>query len=93
MQYINELWESLAFHFVLPSHTVILDSTSIHDDNILVTWLVPTSDTLELVKNTHADADFFQKHSIVWATVNDDCLYNSKGKPVSTPPTKLGECC
>ena len=78
MQYINELWESLAFHFVLPSHTVILDSTSIHDNGILVTWLVPTGNTLDLVKNTHTDAKFFQEHSILWAKVNDDYLYELK---------------
>ena len=91
MQYINELWESLAFHFVLPSHTVILDS--ICADGILVTWLVPTSHTMDLVKNAHADADFFRKHNILWATVNnDDYLYNSKGEPMAIPPTEPGEC-
>lgn len=47
MQYINKLWESLAVHFVLPSHTVIPPShtvilhsirdDSIRDDSILVT--------------------------------------------------------
>jgi len=83
MQYINELWESLAFHFVLPSHTVILDSIrddSICDDSILVTWLVPTNDTLAIVKNTHTDAEFFQEHSILWAKVNDDYLYDLKDR-------------
>jgi len=35
MQYVSELWESLASHYRLPSCTAILDS--VHDECILAT--------------------------------------------------------
>jgi len=53
---------------------------------ILVTWLIPTKYTLELIQKAHADPDFFQKHNILWAATDDDqYLYNSKEEPVNMP--------
>jgi len=81
MQYVNRLWESLASHYQLPSRATILDS--VRDDCILVTWLVPTKHTLELIEKARADPDFFQEHNILWAAVDDDeYLYQSKEEPV-----------
>jgi len=82
MQYVSELWESFASYYHLPSRTAILDS--VHDECILVTWLVPTKYTLELIQKAPANPDFFQEHNILWATVDDDqYLYNSKEEPVN----------
>ena len=84
MQYVSELWESLASHYRLPSRMAILDS--IRAECILVTWLIPTKHTLELFQKARADPDFFQEHNILWAAVDDDqYLYNSKEEPVNMP--------
>ena len=77
MQCVSELWKSFASRYHLPSRMAILDS--IRAECILVTWLIPTKHTLELIQKAHADPDFFQEHNILWAAVDDDqYLYNSK---------------
>ena len=77
MQYICELWESLASYYHLPPLPAILDI--IHAGCILVTWLVPTKLTPELIEKARANPDFFQMHNVLWAKVGDDeYLYNSK---------------
>ena len=81
MQYVYELWKSLVSNLLLPSLTAILDS--VLDDCILVTWLIPTKHTPELVKKAHANPDFFQEHNVLWATVDDDeYLYNYEEEPM-----------
>ena len=80
MQYVSRLWESLASHYRLPSLVALLDS--VHADCILVTWLVPTKHTPELIEKTQADPDFFREHNVLWATVDDEYLYNCKEEPV-----------
>ena len=82
MEYVSELWKSLATHYELPSHIALLDS--LHDKCILIMWLVPTKYMLELVKKAQADPGFFQEHSVLWAAVDDDdYLYNCREEPVS----------
>ena len=91
MQYVIKLWESLASHYRLPSRTAILDS--VHAKCILVTWLVPTKHTLELIEKARADPDFFQEHNVLWAKVDDDdYLYNSKREPAARSKVCLN-CC
>ena len=81
MQYVSELWESLASHYRLPSRMAILDS--IRADCILATWLVPTKLTLELIQKSHAHPDFFRERHVLWAAVDDQRFYNSKEEPVN----------
>ena len=82
IDYVSQLWESLATHYELPSHIALLDS--LHAKCILIMWLVPTKYMLELVKKARADPGFFQEHSVLWAAVDDDdYLYNCKEEPVS----------
>jgi len=84
MEYVSVLWRSLASRYRLPSRAAILDSVCA--DCILVTWLVPTKHTPELVEKAHADPDFFQEHNVLWAAVDDDdYLYNSKEEPMNVP--------
>ena len=82
IQYIIELWKSLASYYRLPSPMAILER--IARGCILVTWLVPTKLTLELVKKARANPDFFQEHNVLWAAVDDDhdYLYHSKEERV-----------
>jgi len=94
MQYVSELWESFASHYCLPSCTALLDS--VRAKCILVTWLVPTKHTLELIQKARVDPDFFQEHNILWAAVDDDqYLYNSKEEPVNMPAQNMvsTNCC
>ena len=80
LEYVSELWRSLASHYDLPSNIALLES--VHDDCILIVWLVPTKHTLELVKKARADPGFFREHDVLWATVDDDdYLYNCKEDP------------
>ena len=94
MQYVSELWESFASRYHLPSRAAILDS--VHAKCILVTWMVPTKHTPELIQKAHADPDFFKEHNILWATVDDDqYLYNYKEEPVNMPAQNMvsTNCC
>jgi len=82
MQYVDELWESFTSYYRLPSCVAILDT--VRAECVLVTWLVPTKHTLELIQKARADPDFFQEHNILWAAVDDDqYLYNSKEDPMN----------
>jgi len=94
MQYVSELWESFTSHYRLQSFTAILDT--VRAKCILVTWLVPTKHTPELIQKAHADPDFFQEHNILWAAVDDDqYLYNSKEEPMNMPAQNMvsTNCC
>ena len=82
MRHVSGLWESFASYNCLPSPMAILDS--VHDKCTLVTWLVPTKRTLELVKRARADPDFFQAHNVLWTRVDyNEYLYNSEEEPAN----------
>jgi len=88
MQYVCELWESLASYYHLPPLPAILDS--IHAGCILVTWLVPTKLTLELIEKARANLDFFQMHNVLWAKVGDD-EYLCNSKDIQEPVNMLAQ--
>jgi len=70
LEYVSKLWKSLATHYELPSHIALLNS--LHDECILIMWLVPTKYMLELAKKARGDPGFFQEHGVLWAAVDDD---------------------
>jgi len=84
MQYITGLWKSLASHYRLPSRMALLDR--VIADCILITWLIPTKHTLELIEKARADPEFFQEHNVLWAKVDDnEYLYSTKEEPMDMP--------
>ena len=91
MQYVSELWEALASHYHLPSRMAILDS--VHAECILVTWLVPTKHTLELIQKARVDPVFFQEHNVLWAIVDDDSLYSSEEPVTILAQSKVSVTC
>ena len=80
LMYVDELWDTLAKHFLLPPINIILDS--IVDGSLIITWLVPflvIPLLMERVKLNMASAvKFFQRESISLFEIDGVCLYEEK---------------
>ena len=71
--YIDELWRSIADHFLLPSLTSLLDS--IHEGCMCVTWLVPTLSALQIQANIQDSADFLEQLEVVRVMMDHTILH------------------
>ena len=74
LQYVADLWESLAIEFELPSLTAVIDS--IVKKCLEITWLIFPSDAEKIIVAAAArHTDFFEKHAITLLTIDDIIIY------------------
>ncbi len=77
LDYTDQIWSSIAEHFVLPSLSVILDS--IHRGCVEVTWYVPSLYALQILANISDSTDFFQANKVIQLVIDDQVLYDEIG--------------
>ena len=68
LDYIDQIWSSIAEHFVLPSLSVILDS--IHRGCVEITWYVPSLYALQIQANISDSTDFFQANKVIQLVID-----------------------
>jgi len=88
--YLDDLWKSVAAHFMLPSLPVLLES--IREGCVEVTWLVPPSHTMQIQWNIDGALEFLQRNGIFRISINDDAVYDNTSSlenKVSTKECKL----
>lgn len=74
LDYIDELWTSIADHFLLPSLSGLLDS--IHEGCVEVTWLVSASSAHQIQARIQNSAEFLEKLEVIRVIMDDQILYD-----------------
>ena len=73
LHYLTEVWELFSSHYLMPDSPPTGLLNCIHRSE--VTWLIPSSLILSLIKQVKINAEFFQQHCILKVTVGKECIY------------------
>ena len=76
LQYLAEVWELFSSHYLAPDSPPTALCNRIRKGCFLVTWLVPSYLTRQLIKRVIQDTDFCKQYHILKVTVGDQCIYN-----------------
>ena len=74
MEYVDNLWLSLAEYFLLPALSALLDN--IKHGCIEVSWLIPPHFMFQVIENLQRNTDFFKSKDIVEVFAEGECVYN-----------------
>ena len=74
LEYVDDLWLSLAEYFLLPALSALL--ANIQRGCIEVSWLIPPHYVFQIVGNLQENASFLQARNIIQVFVDDECVYN-----------------
>ncbi len=77
LDYIDELWRSIADHFILPRLSVLLDS--IKEGCVEVTWCIPTPLAFQIQTNIQDSTEFWKTFEVIRVTLNSTILYDEEG--------------
>ena len=80
LEYIDDLWISLAEYFLLPSLSVLLER--IRSGCIEVSWLIPPHYAFQIIGNLQENSSFLQSKGIVKVLLDGDCVYDEEYKQV-----------
>ena len=74
LEYIDDLWVSLAEYFLLPSLSVLLDK--IQSGCIEVSWLIPPHYAFQIIGNLQENSSYLQLKGIIKVLLDGDCIYD-----------------
>ena len=74
LEYVDDLWLSLAEYFLLPALSALLDN--IKRGCIEVSWLIPPHFVFQIVGNLQENTSFFETKDIVEVFIEGECVYN-----------------
>ena len=83
LEYLDELWRSLAKTLLLPPVSLVLHA--IVEKSILVVWLIPAKLGPKAIEIARQSAEFFRSYPILSVTIGDECVYEKEieGEKVS----------
>ena len=74
LEYVHDLWISMAEHFLLPSLSALLDN--IKTGCLEVSWLIPPHYLFQIVGNLQDNVAFLRSREIVRVLHNGECVYD-----------------
>lgn len=74
LDYIDQLWRSIAEYFCVPSLSVLLDT--VRDGCIEVTWCVPTLSAMQIETNILDSKEFLQSLNVTRVMLDKELLYD-----------------
>lgn len=74
LEYVDELWVSLAEYFLLPSLSVLLEK--IRSGCIEVSWLIPPHFAFQIIGNLHENSAFLESKGISKVLLDGNCFYD-----------------
>ena len=74
LEYIDDLWISLAEYFLLPSLSVLLDK--IRSGCIEVSWLIPPHYVFQIIGNLQENSSYLRSKGITKVLLDADCVYD-----------------
>ena len=87
LEYVHDLWISIAEYFLLPSLSVLLDN--IHEGCLEVSWLIPPHYLFQIVGNLQDNASFLRSKDIMRVLHAGVCVYDGDQDDVFR---KVGVC-
>ena len=73
LQYVEELWESLASILRLPPLTAVLDV--ILEESVRIVWLIPSDLVPQAIEMAHENANCFREHPILNVVIGNECVF------------------
>ena len=73
LDYIDQLWHSIANHFVLPSLSFLLEK--IHKGCIEVILVIPIKTAMKILESSHDSIPFFEQNNIIKVMIEDKIIY------------------
>ena len=73
IEYIDDLWRSLADEFLLPSLSALLDK--VISGSLTIVWLVQENIIQKILERIPVASDFFRRHHITEVFIDDECVY------------------
>ena len=73
LNYVADLWNSLAEVFELPSLTAVIDK--IVEKCLEITWLILPQDAEKIIAHAKEHSDFFQKHDIIFLAIENRTVH------------------
>ena len=74
LEYVDDLWLSMAEYFLLPSLTALLDH--VQKGCVEVSWLVPPHYVFQIVGNLQENAAFLESKDICKVLLDGECVYD-----------------
>ena len=73
LNYVNDLWRSLANQFALPTPAMILHN--IAEGCVCITWLIPANLVAHITRMAQETSNMFAKQHILRVMLKDQCIY------------------
>lgn len=73
--YVQELWNSFAEEFDIPSLTAVIDK--ILEGSIEIIWLIQPHVAEKIIVAAHKSTPFFRQHQIIYVAVDDHLVYDA----------------
>ena len=74
LKYVQELWESLADEFELPSLTALLDK--VLEGCLEVSWLIPPREAQQIATLAPRSTPFFLRLDVIYVSLNGHIIYS-----------------
>ena len=74
LEYVDDLWISLAEYFLLPSLSALLEK--IRRGCIEVSWLIPPHFAFQIIANLQENSSFLQSKGIIKVLLDGNCVYD-----------------
>ena len=85
LEYIDNLWVSMAEFFLLPSLSALLEN--IRKGCLEVSWLIPPHFVFQIIGNLQENAVFLKSREIIKVLVDGDCVYDEESVQVMSLAT------
>ena len=73
LRYIENVWESLSPHLLLPPPSVLLEA--VRKNSILVVWLIPVDLVPKAIEKVRQGTKFFRIYPILEVMIDGECVY------------------
>ena len=80
LSYVQELWNSFAEEFRIPSLTAVIDK--VISGCLEITWRIPPREAKLIATSAHKSTAFFLRHKIIYVCINGQTIYDTNWKTV-----------
>ena len=80
LMYVQDLWNSFAEEFRIPSLTAVIDK--VISGCLEITWRIPPREAKLIATSAHKSTAFFLRHKIIYVYINGRTIYDTHRKTV-----------
>ena len=94
LQYVSDLWDSLACQLKLPQCSMLFDKVA--EGCIEISWLLPSHLTIFATRRAQESTEYFIEQRFLQVTIAGRCIFDSGAENISgeeeSPRRKVGGC-